>query len=149
MFVTYTPEDGDRQEWVWDPTRIRATEAQVMLREFGTPSWDLFEKCIKMNDPNARRVLLWHLIRRDHPMMKFADTPDFFLDEMTVELSSTELARMIDEARNSGASPDQKAAAIASFEKELEEANRREAAVEGIAGKEMTPTSGTESTTTG
>lgn len=149
MFVTYAPEDGDKQEWTFNPKRIRAAEAQVLLKEFGQSSWDLFLQHIRQNDPHARRVLLWHLTRRDHPLAKFADTPDFYVDELTVELSTVELAEMIDMASAAPIPPDEKAAVLAGFRAELERAQQREAEIEGLEGKAPTPTSTTESTTTG
>jgi hypothetical protein len=149
MFVTYAPEDGDRQEWTFNPGRVRASEGQALLREYGEKAWDLFVQAIRQNDLHARRVLLWHLTRRAHPLMKFADTPDFFADEMTVEFSSDELAELRDKVANSPAPPDQKAQALAVFEAEMEVALKREAEGADLGGKAPTPTSSTEPTTTG
>lgn len=148
MHVIYKPEDGDRQEWTWNPGRVRASEGQVLLRTFGETSWDVFVQGVRQNDLHARRVLLWHLLRRDHPLVKFADTPDFFADEMTVEFSSTELAELRDMVAASPAPADKKAEALVLFEAQLDEALAREAAAGG-EGKALTPTSSTESTTTG
>lgn len=148
MHVIYAPEDGDRQEWTWNPGRVRASEGQVLLRTFGETSWDVFVQGVRQNDLHARRVLLWHLMRRDHPMVKFADTPDFFADEMTVEFSSKELAELRDMLASSPAPADQKAQALAVLEAQLEEALEREAQA-GPEGKASSPTSSTESTTTG
>jgi len=145
--VTYTPEDGDRQEWVWNPKRVRATEGQVLLREFGEKSWDLFVQAIRQNDLHARRVLLWHLMRRDHPLVKFTDTPDFYTDELEVEMSSAELAELHDDIERSPAPADQKVTALAVFDAMMQKALEREAAIDG--GKASSPTSGTESTSTG
>lgn len=148
MFVTYKPEDGDKQEWTFNPGRIRASEGQVLLREYGEKNWDLFVQGIRQNDLHARRVLLWHLMRRDHPMVKFADTPDFYADEMQVEFSSTELAELIDQIAAAPAPADEKAKATAVLMAELEVARAREELAD-MPGKEETPTSGMESTTTG
>lgn len=144
MFVTYKPEDGDRQEWTWNPKRVRASEGQALLREFGEKSWDLFVQGVRQNDLHARRVLLWHLIRRDHPLVKFADTPDFYADELEVEMSSVELAELRDDIERGPAPQDQKETAIAVFESMMQKALEREAAIGG--GKAPTPTSSTEST---
>lgn len=148
MYVVYAPEDpadGDRQEWNFDPGRVRAAETKALLREFGENSWDLFVQAVKINDPHARRVLLWHLLRRTHPLTKFADTPDFFTDEVTVEFSSKELAEMLDGVRSNRSAPAaEKERMIANFESEIEVALKREA----DQGKALT-TSSTDTTTTG
>lgn len=151
MFVIYTPEDGDRQEWTWNPGRVRASEGQLLLREFGQTSWDMFVQGVRQNDLHARRVLLWHLTRRDHPLanVRFDQTPDFFADEMTVEFSSAELADLIDKVSSAPAAPEEKAQALSVLQRELEAAQQREAEIEGLEGKAPTPTSSTESTTTG
>lgn len=146
--MTYAPEDGDRQEWVFNPGRVRATEGQVLLREFGQMSWDMFVQGVRTNDLHARRVLLWHLMRRDHPFLKFADVPDFFADEVTVEFSTVEITELYEKASTTPLPADQKAAVLAAFESELEVARAREAAT-GDEGKAPTPTSSTEPTTTG
>lgn len=148
MFVTYKPEDGDRQEWTWNPGRVRASEGQALLRTFGETSWDMFVQGVRQNDLHARRVLLWHLLRRDHPMVKFADTPDFFADEMEVEFSAAELADILEKVSTGPAPSAQKAQAIEVLTAELEVARAREE-MEGLEGKALPPTSSTESTTTG
>lgn len=147
MFVTYTPEnpvDGDAQEWVFDPGRVRASEGQVILREFGQNSWDLFVQGVQGNDLHARRVLLWHLLRRTHPLVRFADTPDFYADEMVVSFSSVELAAMGD--RLDAVPAAQREMARAMYDTELAEALKREADM----GKALSdPTSSPDSTTGG
>lgn len=148
MFVTYAPEDpadGDRQEWTFEPGRVRAAEGQALLREFGEKSWDLFVQGVKVNNLHARRVLLWHLLRRAHPLMRFADTPDFYADEITIEFSSKELTELLEAVRISNEAPALKEQLVAAFESEIEVALKREA----DQGKVLTPTSSTESTSTG
>lgn len=148
MFVIYAPEDGDRQEWVFNPGRVRASEGQALLREFGQTSWDVFVQGVRTNDLHARRVLLWHLSKRAHPLMRFADTPDFFADELTVEFSTVELAELIDKVSSSPAPPAEKEQAVAVLTAELEVARAREE-LAADPGKAPTPTSSPESTTTG
>jgi hypothetical protein len=152
MFVTYAPEDpadGDRQEWTFNPRRVRGTEGQVLLRQFGEKSWDVFVQGVRQNDLHARRVLLWHLLRREHPTLKFDLTPDFFPDELTVEFSSDELAELRDIAASSTMPPETKEQILARFDREMEVAAKREAQGADLGGKALSPTSGTESTTTG
>jgi hypothetical protein len=44
----------------------------------------------------ARRVLLWHLIRREHPAHQFRDTPDFCDDEFEVVRTLEEITEIYD-----------------------------------------------------
>jgi len=149
MFVIYQPEDGDRQEWVFNPDRVRAVEGKVLLRTFGEPSWDLFVQGVRQNDLHARRVLLWHLMRRQHPLMRFEDTPDFFTGEMEVEFSTAELAEIIDKVSAAPAQSAEKQQAIEVLTAELEAARAREEASPELAGKSSSPTSSRDTTTTG
>lgn len=151
MFVIYAPQDpadGDRQEWAWDANRIKANEGQVLLKEFGETSWDLFVQGVKINNPHARRVLLWHLMRRSHPLMRFSDTPEFFIGEVTVELDSDELIVFRDKVQESSQAslPADKDMMISALEAEIEQAQKREAELGKSSGS---PISSTESTTTG
>lgn len=132
MFVKYTPEnpaDGDPQEWTFEPGRVRATEGQVILREFGQKSWDVFVNGVKSNDLHARRVLLWHLLRRQHPLMKFADTPDFYADEFEIEFSSVELTQIRDgvEKASQAELPANKEMMLAALDEEIAAVLKREA----------------------
>lgn len=151
MYVTYAPEDpadGDRQEWTFEPGRVRAAEGQALLREFGETSWDLFVQGVKVNNLHARRVLLWHLLRRAHPLMRFADTPDFYAAEVTVELDSSELAgfRKSVEDSSQASLPADKALMLQALDDEITTAEKREAE----AGKaQAKPTSSLESAITG
>lgn len=149
MHVIYAPEDGDKQEWTWDPGRVKASEGQVLLSQYGEKNWDLFVQGIRQNDLHARRVLLWHLIRRTHPLVKFADVPDFYADEITVEFSAAELAELLDKVAASPAPADQKAQAITVLQTELEVARAREDLAADDGGKDSPLTSGPESTTGG
>ena len=96
MHVSYTPSnpaDGDRQAWDFDPGRVRASEAEVIEKRSGV-RWETFLADVRGGSIKARRVLLWHLLRRAHPGLKFEDTPDFYADELVCTYSYVELARM-------------------------------------------------------
>jgi hypothetical protein len=96
MHVTYTPEDpadGDRQEWTVSLGRMRQSEAVLLEKTFGGTK-DEFDIAVQRGDSHARRVLLWHLMRQDHPRMPFKSTPDFFVDEIEIELGEKELEKL-------------------------------------------------------
>ena len=98
MRVTYQPDDpqdGDRQTWTFKPGRVRVTESEVIAKAFGGTFEDWNQALLTRNGL-ARRVLLWHLLRLAHPMLRFTDTPDFMMDELEVELDRGELTELLD-----------------------------------------------------
>lgn len=97
MFVTYKPEDGNTpQTWEFNPNRVRVSEQVIVEKQFGG-TWLEFKSGVMSGSATARRVLLWHLIRREHPAHNFRDTPDFFDDEFVVEQTLAEVTETYDE----------------------------------------------------
>lgn len=95
MHVTYAPQDpadGDRQQWDLDLRRMRQSEAEQIEKAFGGTK-DEFDQAVLAGNSKARKVLLWHLMRREHPRMQLRDVPDFYTDEVEVELDVAELER--------------------------------------------------------
>lgn len=137
MHVTYAPEDGDRQEWNFKPGRVRASEAQVLERQFGE-NWDNFAAGVQSGNMRARGVLLWHLLRRDHPMLKFVDVPDFYADELKVEFSVDELVPLREKLQKATLPEGQLEKMLAALDLELSEAMEREAA-QAEVGKAPSP----------
>lgn len=90
MEVVYRPEDGDEQRWTFDPGRVRVAEGEMIQKRF-SGTWADFVHGVQTGDLRARRVLLWHLLRRDHHTLRYEDTPDFFVDEVTVHYTAAEL----------------------------------------------------------
>lgn len=102
MRVTYTPEDGSPpQSWDFNPGRVRVSEQVIVEKQFGG-TWLEFKTGVMSGSAQARRVLLWHLIRREHPAHNIRDTPDFFDDELIVEQSLAEITASYDEWVKSG-----------------------------------------------
>lgn len=95
MRVTYTPEDGDQQDWEWDPDRVRQSHAELVEKRYGRP-WELFVVDVQAGNAKARRVLLWHLMCRQHHTLRYEDTPDFYMGELKVEHSLDELTEIRD-----------------------------------------------------
>ncbi|MFF0469328.1 hypothetical protein ACFYPX_18090 [Micromonospora zamorensis] len=93
MHVTYTPEGGTAQRWDFNPGRVRAAEAELIEKRYGK-AWDQFRADVQTGSMKARRVLLWHLLRREHHTLRFEDVPDFYTDELLVEHSVDELTLM-------------------------------------------------------
>ena len=126
MFVTYTPDGADRHEWEFIPGKMRASEAQPIERRFGG-SWEKWSIEIQQGSVAARRLLLWHLLRREHPTLRWEDTPDYAMDELEISYSSDEMRDLI---TNAEAAPiedqEQKNAVLAGLRAELEKAEQRE-----------------------
>lgn len=144
MFVTYTPEDGDAQTWEFLPDRVRSTEQVIVEKHYGG-TWAEFCAGVMKGQAHARRVLLCHLIRRQHPALQLRDTPDFMGCELVVRQSLAEVTAAYDEFVKSGGPEQQDGALLDSmFRAEMAEA---EALGDDPAGKarsrnEPAPTSG-------
>lgn len=93
MHITYKPEDGEQQVWEFDPGRIRAGVAEVIEKRFGA-NFDMWRDGVRAGNAKARRVLLWHLLRQTHATLRYEDTPDFYMDELLVEFSVSELLEL-------------------------------------------------------
>lgn len=139
MHVTYKPEDGDRQEWDIDFDRVRTSQAQIIERAFDGKTWDEFKIGVQSGNAKARRVLLWHLMTRDHPMMRFDDTPDFYTGELVTEYSVKELTVLRDGVNK--VPEDKREQFLTTLDIELTEAMAREERT--AEGKALSPTSPT------
>ncbi|MFD9706213.1 hypothetical protein [Lentzea sp. NPDC059081] len=125
MFVTYSPDDGDVQQWEFAASEVTASQAEEVERAYGEP-WDQFLVAVFSGGIRARRVLLWHLMRAEHPTLLYADTPDFKVGELECEFDKTELQQLRDKAAQDKSLP---AAVLAHIDAELA------TAPEGTAGK--------------
>lgn len=102
MLVKYRPADkpAENQDWEFDPGRVRQSEAEMIEKRSGL-TWDKWVEAIQAGSAAARRVLLWHLLRKDHPTIRLEDTPDFYMDELELEYSLVDLQKLraqVDEA---------------------------------------------------
>lgn len=96
MIVTFDPTDhdrGDKHVWEWDPDRVFADEAEVIEAEWDGKPWDHFVMMAKAGATKARRLLLWHLLRTEHPgqYQNVKDVPRFRTGEITIDQSSKEM----------------------------------------------------------
>ena len=94
MDVTYKPEDGSVQRWSFNSGRVRTGEAEQIEARAGM-RYEEWVLGVQSGSARARRVLLWHLLRRDHPKLRFEDTPDFYVDELVVEYDVVELRDLL------------------------------------------------------
>lgn len=126
MLVTYTPESGDAQRWEFDPKRVRASEAEAIEKRAGE-NWDSWLFAVQAGSMRARRVLLWHLLRREHPSLRWEDTPDFYAGELLVEHTVAELTEIRDRVEAARLSADQREQALTALDVAITEAMARQA----------------------
>lgn len=95
MLVKYSPEDNQAQnnEWEFDPNRVRQSEAELIEKRSGL-TWDKWLEAIQAGSAAGRRVLLWHLLRREHHTLRLEDTPDFYMGELEIEYSLADLQKL-------------------------------------------------------
>lgn len=124
MKVTYEPMDApeQRQEWDFDPARVRRTEAVLIERRSGH-RWDEWVDLVKAEEMDALGVLIWHLMRRQHPALRFEDVPDFYTGEVSVDLDLGELlaTRADVVKREEQFTPGQYRAVLAACDAEIED----------------------------
>ena len=125
MHISYKPDDGDEQEWDFDPGRVRASVAEMIERRFGE-NYDAWQAGIQSGNIKARRVMLWHLLTLEHPRLRFEDVPDFYADELRVQFSVAELTLIRDRLQRANLSEDKREQALAAIDLEMTEAMERE-----------------------
>ena len=119
MYVNYRPDGQPAQKWEWDAAKVMADEAELMEKKFGD-TWDSLLTAIMKGSMRGRRVLLWHLLRIEHPTVGFDDV-NFAVSEVTIEFDRDELQRLYDEAAKSNALPeDQRGLVLAHLQSEID-----------------------------
>ncbi|GLZ36211.1 hypothetical protein Lesp02_83980 [Lentzea sp. NBRC 105346] len=125
MFVTYMPEGAEETRWEFAASEVTASQAEEIEKSYGA-TWDKFLVEVFTGGIRARRHLLWHLMRTEHPTVLYIDTPDFRIGELECEFDKSELAAMRDKlAQDKSVDP----AVLAHLDAEIE------TAPEGTAGK--------------
>lgn len=89
MRVTYTPAGTEPQVWDFKPKLVLNSLAEVIEKRSGL-RFDQWVDELLAGSAKARRVLLWHLICREHGHLKLEDV-DFAMGELTVERDLAEL----------------------------------------------------------
>lgn len=84
--LVYTPEGADRQEFDFDPDNPLSIEAEAVEAVGGDvwDSWPAFLMKVADGNTRARRGLLWMMLRRGNPQLRFSDLV-FRLDEFGIE----------------------------------------------------------------
>lgn len=127
MFVTYTPAGDPPREWDVDIDDLTESECERIERQFRkatgdtSATYDKFRLDLYQGGSVARRVLLWHLLRSEHPTLRYEDTPDFRRKQFKVEFSRGEYKLMRDQVLQA---PDsvERDQALAVLDREIEQA---------------------------
>lgn len=132
MDVTYDPEDGGEvRTWIFDPDDVLRSEATAIEKAYGGP-WEQWINSLRVRDAKARGVLIWHLMKQDHPRLKFEDTPDFRMRQVKVEMSSAELREIYEQMARTKMDENIRDAFEAAFQRDYQDALMREGkAVDG------------------
>jgi hypothetical protein len=89
MIVTLTTEGEPPKRWTFDPDDLRQRDAEQIEIKSGV-LFEQFREQVLVGGARARRVLVWHLLRQDHPTLKLDDV-DFRMRELEVEPELGEL----------------------------------------------------------
>lgn len=117
MYLVYTPDGGDEQRWEYRPTKLKATERE-MLEKRTERNFSQFTTDVLQGNSLCRRALLFLFLRREHPRIRWDDV-DFAWDELWLEYSKQELTQMREtvETTMSGSDRDM---ALAKLDEEIE-----------------------------
>jgi hypothetical protein len=94
MFLVYTPEGGDEQQWHVRLGRLKTMEMEAIEKHTGLAYATEFKAQLIKGQTSARRALLWTMLRRQHPTLKYADV-DFYDDELNLRRDRDEIAEEI------------------------------------------------------
>lgn len=134
MKVTYSLIGEPDTVFEFDPDRVRMSECEMMEKRYGGTFTEL-RAGITQGNAKARRVLLWHLLRRTHHTLRYEDTPDFAFGDLKVEHELHELVDMRDRiARSNHARKDE---LLSALDLEISDLGEAEAVV-----KASTPNAG-------
>lgn len=93
MYLIYQPEGEDEpQRFLYKPQKLMSAEREALERRSRLDFAD-FTKSVLNGNALCRRALLWVLLKRKHPTLKFEDV-DFAWDELKLEYSKQEYELM-------------------------------------------------------
>jgi len=100
VILRYTPDDGPAQRYDLSTIRFLTSEAETCERNTGQ-EWATLkgrDALVIRDSPTAKRALLWVLLKRDSPTLKFRDFDPAEAD-IVVRLDAAEGEEILAEAR--------------------------------------------------
>ncbi|MFJ9243812.1 hypothetical protein [Streptomyces sp. NPDC101776] len=93
MYLIYQPEGTEEpQKFLYKPQKLMSPEREALERRSRQDFAD-FTKAVLNGNALCRRALLWVMLKRQHPTLKFEDV-DFAWDELKLEYSKQEYELM-------------------------------------------------------
>lgn len=107
MYLVYQPEGAEEpKKFLYKPQKLMAPEREALERRSRMDFAD-FTKGVLNGNAVCRRALLWVMLKREHPTLKYEDV-DFAWDELKLEYSKQEYQLMRDQIiENGNADPEQ------------------------------------------
>jgi hypothetical protein len=91
MLLVFSPEDGGKQEFVFNPFELLSIEAELVEELGPWDSYDEFLLRLRKGNVRAKRALLWIMLKRQNPRLRFP--------ELVVKVNELDLQPDQDEIR--------------------------------------------------
>lgn len=115
MYVIHAPDGGEERRWDYKPDDLPYEEAEL-LEETLNITFEEFKGKVVMGGARARRALLWVLLRRDTPGIRFTDVQLKRAGELTVEFDADEISSMRDAAMKADLTEDERRQFLAALD---------------------------------
>ncbi|WP_326597747.1 hypothetical protein [Streptomyces sp. NBC_01803] len=117
MYLVHHPEGQEEPtRYKYLPRKLRAVDREELERRSGM-NFAEFTQAVVQGNALCRRALLFMFQRRDHPSLRFDDV-DFAWDELKLEYSRGELAKMREGIEQSVPAA-QRAAVLAALDEQI------------------------------
>jgi len=93
MKVVFTPKDGARREWPFDPDDIEMMDASFIKKQTRMTHSE-WKKALLEQDADALHGLLWMLGKQDNPLYRWSDVR-FRMNEISFDFDDDEVAAII------------------------------------------------------
>lgn len=98
MRILYTPADGEKREWPFEPQKMLSIEAEAIETVTGWTFNEFGEKFVA-GSTKAQHAVLWVLLRRENRGLKYGQV-QFRMDELDVAFDPDELDAMREALEN-------------------------------------------------
>ena len=109
MILIYSPSDGERREFQWNPGKLLSPEAEA-IEDVGGRTWDSFQEFgakFMKNNIKALRAALWIMLKRENPRLKFDDVT-VAVDEIDFTFDDQEMSKIREALETENIDEDQK-----------------------------------------
>lgn len=94
MKVVFTPKDGQRREWPFEPDDIEMADASFIKKQTRMTHSE-WKKALLEEDADALHGLLWVLFKLENPLFRWTDVR-FRMNEVTFDFDDAEIGLIID-----------------------------------------------------